>query len=77
LNALSAGAGGSAYGVLASRIVHASVDGEEAATNFGFMAKLVMLDLSASSVLTRERTDWKPTHPSVIGELKAGKPNYY
>jgi hypothetical protein len=54
-----------------------TVNGEEAATDFGFMAKFVMLDLSASSVLTRERTDWKPTHPSVIGELKAGKPNYY
>jgi hypothetical protein len=54
-----------------------TVDGEEAATNFGFVARLVMLDLPASSVLTRERTDWKPTHPSVIGELKAGKPNYY
>jgi hypothetical protein len=34
-----------------------TVDGEEGATNFGFMAKLVMLDLSASSVLTRERTE--------------------
>jgi len=44
----------------------------EAADHFGFMANFVAIDRPASSVLTRERLGWCPTHPSLIADLDKG-----
>jgi nucleoside-diphosphate-sugar epimerase len=51
--------------------------GEEAAAHFGFLSDFMTLDTPTSSALTRERTGWKPTHPGLLEELKAGNPMYY
>jgi nucleoside-diphosphate-sugar epimerase len=54
-----------------------SVAPVDAPAHFGFLAHFIMVDAPTSSALTRERTGWKPTHPSMVDELKAGNPNYY
>lgn len=48
-----------------------SLDGEQAAAHFGWMAMFVTLDLPASSALTRERLGWEPTGPGLIADLEA------
>jgi nucleoside-diphosphate-sugar epimerase len=44
----------------------------EEADHFGFLARFIGLDSPASSVLTRELTGWKPTHPGLIDDLDQG-----
>ncbi|CAN5457112.1 SDR family oxidoreductase [soil metagenome] len=48
-----------------------SVSPDEAPGHFGWMAIFVGLDMSASSVMTRERLGWIPTGPGLIADLKA------
>ena len=47
-----------------------SLTPEQAAEHFGMFAMFVALDMSASSVLTRERLDWQPTGPGLIEDLR-------
>jgi len=42
---------------------------EEAADHFGWLARFVSKDMSASSTLTRERFGWQPVHPGLIPDL--------
>ena len=50
----------------------ASVAAEDAPEHFGFLGWLVSLDNPTSSALTRELLGWRPEHPSLIPDLKAG-----
>jgi nucleoside-diphosphate-sugar epimerase len=42
----------------------------EAAAYFGGLASLAMLDLAASSALTRQQLDWNPTGPDLLTDLR-------
>ncbi|MDY1549927.1 SDR family oxidoreductase [Luteibacter sahnii] len=46
-----------------------SLSGEEAQAHFGWLGMFVGLDMPASSALTRERTGWVPTGPSLLSDL--------
>jgi nucleoside-diphosphate-sugar epimerase len=50
----------------------ASVSAEEAPAHFGWMSWAVARDCPTSSVSTRERLDWTPTHPSLLDDLASG-----
>ncbi|MDM4763843.1 SDR family oxidoreductase [Galbitalea sp. SE-J8] len=50
----------------------ASVDPEDAAEHFGWIARFFALDLRASSALTRARFGWEPTGPSLADDIRAG-----
>ncbi|MBA2811476.1 SDR family oxidoreductase [Streptomyces sp. KM273126] len=39
---------------------------------FGVIGRVFALDMPSSSALTRERSGWQPTHPSLIDDLDAG-----
>jgi nucleoside-diphosphate-sugar epimerase len=39
---------------------------------FGFLANLVMLDLPASNLITRQTLGWEPTQPSLLADLDNG-----
>jgi nucleoside-diphosphate-sugar epimerase len=39
---------------------------------FGFLANLVMLDLPASNLITRETLGWEPTQPKLLADLDNG-----
>jgi nucleoside-diphosphate-sugar epimerase len=54
-----------------------SITMEEAEAHFGFISHLLAVDCPTSSALTRERTGWQPTRPSMIDELKSGNALYY
>ncbi|MGI4887395.1 MAG: SDR family oxidoreductase [Janthinobacterium lividum] len=45
---------------------------EEAADHFGWMARFVGMDLSASGALTQQRLGWHPGHPSLLSDLEQG-----
>lgn len=45
---------------------------EVPAENFGVLGMIFAIDQPASSALTRERFDWKPTHPSLLDDLQTG-----
>lgn len=47
-----------------------SIKAEEASEYFGWLAKLVTMDLSASSALTRQQLDWSPTGPDLLTDLR-------
>ncbi len=47
-----------------------SITAEEAPKYFGWMAHLAMIDLAASSALTRERLGWRPVGPGLIADLE-------
>ncbi|RAJ35864.1 nucleoside-diphosphate-sugar epimerase [Kitasatospora sp. SolWspMP-SS2h] len=47
----------------------APVPEESAADHFGFLARLVPLDLPASSEATRALLDWRPRHPGLLDDL--------
>lgn len=46
-----------------------SIDAEEAAPHFGWLAHFVCADLPASSALTQQRLGWRPTGPGLIEDL--------
>jgi nucleoside-diphosphate-sugar epimerase len=48
------------------------VTDEEAAARFGFLARLLALDIPASSAATQELLGWRPTHPGLLDDLAAG-----
>ena len=47
-----------------------SLTPEEAPAHFGWLAAFVGLDMPASSALTQERLDWRPTGPGLITDLE-------
>src|SRR2546427_43952 len=47
-----------------------SVPAEKAGTYLGFLARLAQLDNLTSSVRTRERLGWQPTHPGLLADLE-------
>ena len=47
-----------------------SITPEEAPDYFGSMAPLAMLDLAASSALTRRQLGWNPTGPDLLTDLR-------
>lgn len=47
-----------------------SIAPEEAQKYFGSMAHLAMIDLAASSALTRQQLDWNPTGPDLLTDLR-------
>ncbi|MDQ0326508.1 nucleoside-diphosphate-sugar epimerase [Rhodopseudomonas julia] len=46
-----------------------SVTKNEAETHFGWLSGFASLDMPASSSLTRERLDWRPTGPTLLEDL--------
>ena len=46
-----------------------SLSAEEAAGHFGWMAFFFGMTLAASSTLTRNRLNWRPTHPGLLADL--------
>lgn len=42
---------------------------EVPADNFGVLGTIFAIDQPASSMLTRERFSWEPTHPSLLDDL--------
>ncbi|MFM0313264.1 SDR family oxidoreductase [Paraburkholderia nemoris] len=46
-----------------------SINPDEAAAHFGWMAMFIGLDMPASSVQTQARLDWHPTGPTLIADL--------
>lgn len=51
------------------RVPTASLSAEQAQAHFGWMAMFVSFDLPASSEVTRERLDWRPTRPGLLDDL--------
>jgi nucleoside-diphosphate-sugar epimerase len=50
----------------------AAISPEAAGAHFGWLGRFFAMDQPASSALTRERTGWHPTHPSLVEDLEAG-----
>jgi len=48
-----------------------SIAPEAAPAYFGGLANLAMIDLSASSLLTRRELDWSPAGPDLLTDLRA------
>lgn len=48
----------------------ASITSEEAAAHFGWLAMFMAGDAPASSALTRQRLDWRPTGPGLLADLE-------
>ena len=46
---------------------------EEAAEHFGWIARFFGVDCPASSVQTRERLGWRPTHVGLVADLEQGR----
>jgi nucleoside-diphosphate-sugar epimerase len=46
-----------------------SIKHEEAEAHFGWLARFAEHDMPASSVLTKEKLNWKPTGPGLIADL--------
>ena len=49
-----------------------SISPEEAAAHFGWFGAMAALDCPASSNLTQERLNWRPSHPSLLEDLVSG-----
>jgi hypothetical protein len=47
-----------------------SVTPEQAPSYFGGFASLAMIDLAASSALTRQQLNWNPTGPDLLTDLR-------
>jgi nucleoside-diphosphate-sugar epimerase len=45
---------------------------EEAAQHFTWFARFAAIDCPASSKLTQERLDWRPTHATLINDIEKG-----
>lgn len=45
---------------------------ENALDHFGWLGAFFSLDVPASSTLTRELLDWRPTHPGLLDDLEQG-----
>jgi nucleoside-diphosphate-sugar epimerase len=50
----------------------ASIAPDDVETHFGWIGRFFQLDIPASSALTQERFDWRPTGPTLLEDLAAG-----
>jgi hypothetical protein len=50
----------------------ASIPQNEAADHFAWLAEFLSVDAPASSMLTRDLLDWRPTQPGLIEDLEQG-----
>ena len=50
----------------------ASIEEADAIEHFGFIGRFFAMNLVASSELTRQRFDWKPTGPTLLEDIAAG-----
>jgi hypothetical protein len=50
-----------------------AVAADTAAGHFGWIGTLVGVDAPASSELTRELMDWRPSHPGLLNDLATGE----
>lgn len=48
---------------------------QDAVTHFGWLGHFFAGDVPASSLLTRERLGWRPTHPGLLDDLD--RPHYF
>lgn len=53
----------------------ASITPEEAPAHFGWLAMFATIDAPASSALTQQRLDWKPTEIGLLADI--GQPGYF
>ena len=49
-----------------------SVDPANAVDHFSWLGRFLGFDSPSTSVLTRERLGWEPTHPTLLDDLEAG-----
>ncbi len=49
-----------------------SIAHEDAGEHFGWIGAFFAVDAPASSALTQERLDWRPTHPGLVEDLEQG-----
>ncbi|MGW7367733.1 SDR family oxidoreductase [Streptomyces sp. NPDC054841] len=49
-----------------------AVTAEDAGTHFGFLARILGLDMPASNTLTRELLGWQPSHAGLLDDLDNG-----
>jgi nucleoside-diphosphate-sugar epimerase len=49
-----------------------SIDAEQGATQFGFLAGFLALDMPVSNAITRELLSWTPSGPSLLADLEKG-----
>ena len=49
-----------------------SVSAEELTERLGFIGRVFGADIPASSLLTRERLGWAPTHQGLLADIAAG-----
>ncbi len=49
-----------------------SITAEQAASQFGFLAGFIAMDMPVSSALTRELLSWEPTGPGLVADLEQG-----
>jgi nucleoside-diphosphate-sugar epimerase len=50
-----------------------SLPAADADAHFGFLGGLLSLDSPTSSTRTQELLDWTPTHPTLVGDIDAGR----
>ena len=50
----------------------ADLSPEDATEQFSWLGRFLGIDWTASSRITQERFDWKPTHPTLLEDLEAG-----
>jgi hypothetical protein len=50
-----------------------SIPPERAADHFGWLARFLALDATASSAQTQERLGWHPRHPGLLADLERGR----
>jgi len=46
-----------------------SIKPEDAETHFGWLANFAKVDVPSSSVIARQKLNWKPTGPGLIADL--------
>lgn len=47
-----------------------SIPGEDVEKHFGFLGRMVGIDMPASSAITQELLGWQPTRPSLLDDLE-------
>jgi len=50
----------------------ASIPAEGLEAHFGFLATLIVLDNPTSTLATRRRLGWEPTHPGLLADFDSG-----
>jgi nucleoside-diphosphate-sugar epimerase len=53
-------------------VAAASIPADDAGAHFGWLGVFLAIDAPASSEMTRELLDWRPTHAGLVDDLNAG-----